>query len=993
MDQPLSLGPDVIMHSIFNRLRPGKVLRASLAASALVLLLGPASAQTWIATSGQWATGTNWQGGVAPVSSNTTALTFNSLYNQGISSTYNGGLGFQINSLTINSNSISTIPFTLSGFSTSHGIQFAGSGAAINFNGVSGATMSSGGAAYDFGAGGTTFNGNGLGTFLISGTIGSGNLTVNGSSASPLAGWLTLSGSNSSWAGTLTVNSGTVNANSTTAFGSGAINVNGGTLGFQGTTYTLNNAMTVGANGMTFATTGSSAGTITLSQTSSLSGGGDLRFRSMGTATTNSTFNVQSAYANSGIVNLDQPGTTLAASAPAVKLQLSSASSSATNNGSMLNATDFQVRGGSFLMLDNTNKVNQRIGSTANVSLSSGELQVKGNSTTATTMSMGTLGIQGLGVVTLTASSTAGVAVTASSISRNNRGVLFLRGELLGAGAPASGRGNLFATTAPTLVGGGGASGTTNMSILPWGYGETSSFSSGSSASFLTYDAVGGLRPLTAAEMAGAFGASDLNVLLASSPTLSGNVSANSLTLSSSATSIGGSGIISLSGGAILNRSSTSIASTVGLDFGSAEGIFISPSNLTVNGVITGTNGITKVGNGTLTLNGVNTYGGTTTINGGNIQFALASAFGNSTQINVAGGAWNSTGSASSPTSGAGLSYTGNLNATLTQGINVLSGNLALTSVGTNRLILSGNITGSGGVVVGPVSGNGEIELTGNNTYTGVTRVNSGKLFVNSDNALGAGNTVDLAATLTATGTINSTKGINFSGSSSVIDTGSNLVLFGGTITGSGSFTKQGSGTLILSGNGAYTGSVSIGNSTTNGGSLYVNGTVLGSSITSYTVTNGQLGGSGTVGSISLATAGQISPGALSGQVGTLTAASLSYANNATMNFDMSAASNDLLIVGATFNKSLAANILNFNFNDLGVTTGSYDLVKWGSTTSTFNLGTDFTATWNNPLITGNFQITGNTLQYVVTAVPEPTTMVALGLGAVALIRRRRKNS
>ena len=52
-------------------------------------------------------------------------------------------------------------------------------------------------------------------------------------------------------------------------------------------------------------------------------------------------------------------------------------------------------------------------------------------------------------------------------------GAAFFRGTSLGA-APAANVANVLFAAPPTLIGGGGAAGTTNISILPWGIGNTS---------------------------------------------------------------------------------------------------------------------------------------------------------------------------------------------------------------------------------------------------------------------------------------------------------------------------------------------------------------------------------------------------------------------------------------------------------------------------------------------------------------------------------------
>ena len=88
-------------------------------------------------------------------------------------------------------------------------------------------------------------------------------------------------------------------------------------------------------------------------------------------------------------------------------------------------------------------------------------------------------------------------------------------------------------------------------------------------------------------------------------------------------------------------------------------------------------------------------------------------------------------------------------NGTLTVAGNVTVGankELVLTSPdNTRQLTLSGSVGDNGGGASGvTVTGGGWVNLTGNNTYSGVTVVSAGTLFINKTNALGstAGNTV-----------------------------------------------------------------------------------------------------------------------------------------------------------------------------------------------------------------------------------------------------------
>jgi len=152
-----------------------------------------------------------------------------------------------------------------------------------------------------------------------------------------------------------------------------------------------------------------------------------------------------------------------------------------------------------------------------------------------------------------------------------------------------------------------------------------------------------------------------------------------------------------------------------------------------VSGTIAGKGGaLVKVGTGTLTLTGSNTYDGATAINGGilavnrdaNLGTGLLSFDGGTLQVRVPGG-----GIASSKS------------ITLDVG-----GGTFLAEAGTTSILL-GSISGVGSLTK---DGPGTLTLAGNNTYGGGTVLDAGTLTVNSARALGAGDVVINGGTLSA---------------------------------------------------------------------------------------------------------------------------------------------------------------------------------------------------------------------------------------------------
>jgi len=108
--------------------------------------------------------------------------------------------------------------------------------------------------------------------------------------------------------------------------------------------------------------------------------------------------------------------------------------------------------------------------------------------------------------------------------------------------------------------------------------------------------------------------------LAAGTITVSGTVSANSLTFGSA------SGAIVLSGG------------TISLG-GTTPTITVSNTSDTISSAIIGSAGLTKNGTGNLTLSGNNTYSGNTTVNAGRLKAGSTTALSSSSAMSVAAGA------------------------------------------------------------------------------------------------------------------------------------------------------------------------------------------------------------------------------------------------------------------------------------------------------------------------------------------------------------------
>lgn len=169
----------------------------------------------------------------------------------------------------------------------------------------------------------------------------------------------------------------------------------------------------------------------------------------------------------------------------------------------------------------------------------------------------------------------------------------------------------------------------------------------------------------------------------------------------------------------------------------------------TFTGTITGTGGLTKVGNGTLNLTNASTYSGDTRIEGGMIVLANANALQNSTLDTGPAGTQSA-----NLTLGEGTTYN----------IGGLKGSadfdLAVShlSVGANNqdTVFSGALLGAFNNNVTKV-GTGTLTFAGNNTYTGSTTVSAGSLQVGQGGVgqTGLGDvTVESGSTIFGTGVI-----------------------------------------------------------------------------------------------------------------------------------------------------------------------------------------------------------------------------------------------
>jgi outer membrane autotransporter protein len=256
--------------------------------------------------------------------------------------------------------------------------------------------------------------------------------------------------------------------------------------------------------------------------------------------------------------------------------------------------------------------------------------------------------------------------------------------------------------------------------------------------------------------------------------------------------------------------------------------------------------GLIKVGTGTLTLSGANTYTGPTVVNAGTLQAGAVSAFSSASAFTVASGATLDL---------AGFNQT---IGSLAGFGSVTLGSATLTTNGDGSdTTFSGTISGSGRVVK---IGGGMLTLSGNNSYQGGTFLNEGTLAVGSSRALGTG-ALTLADGTTLQAAVSGlvlANTLRLNGDVTV-DTQSNTMTLSGPISGTGGLDKIGSGTLMLTGASTYTGTTNVSD-----GVLNVNGSLVS---TVCVCSGGMLTGTGTIGGLSVGGGGTVAPG---NSIGTL---------------------------------------------------------------------------------------------------------------------------
>ena len=216
------------------------------------------------------------------------------------------------------------------------------------------------------------------------------------------------------------------------------------------------------------------------------------------------------------------------------------------------------------------------------------------------------------------------------------------------------------------------------------------------------------------------------------------------------------------------------------------------PYSIIGTGSIDGATGITKNGNGAVTIANDNTYTGPTTLNTGTLNVNSATALGIGTLVINGGVLDNTSGAPLTLTTNNAQTWNSNVTFAGTNDLNLGSGAVALpascdVSVTAGNLTVGGVISGTGPLTK---SGAGTLTFTKTNTYSGGTTINAGTLTL--DVSARSGGISNLGAFSSgALGNLEIRSGSNAGVDSSGLDNNAKF-------TGTGTFTKTGTGYMGL---------------------------------------------------------------------------------------------------------------------------------------------------------------------------------------------------
>lgn len=718
--------------------RPRGVTRLFCALILLALIHCAQGGWIWTGTGGNvnWNTPGNWNSGTIPTSNPATDLIFAGNTNTGtalVPLNQNIAGTFQLNSIAFS-------PTAGTFFLGGNPLAFTGSGNTITQNSASAQNI-----ANNFTASANsivlTLTGDGSGVVTLSGAINTAGGSKDYAITKTGTSTFVLSGANA-YRGTTTINGGVLNIQNGSALGAttaGTIVASGAALQIQNNIAVGTEALTLNGSGIasdgalrnisgnnsfagaiTLASTstiGTDAGTLTLSGV--ISGSGGLTKTGAGTLTLSGAANntyTGATTVNQGTLILAKPGSALQ---PAI-----------TIGGAGYTAT---VQLGAALQLYGANVT---INSQGQLNLNNyneyiGTLTMSGGGNVVTGTGILYLGGTGLNTIasSVTSTLTGNYSLVTNQIFNVASGTAPSGVDLLISGPVAefTAGSTVTKTGAGTLVLSGAnsytglttiSSGVLNIQNAN-GLGTTAAGTTVSAGAALQLQ--GGISVGSEALTLNGGGISNDGALRS----ISGNNSyAGTITLASASRIYADAATLTLSGGVVTSGFTTT--------FGGA-------GNIAETGIISGTGGLVKNGNGTLTLSGADTFSGSTTINAGTLTAAAGSgnaALGSTSSITVNSGGTLLLGASNQINNAATMTLAGG---TFAKG-NFSEGSTIATGLGSLTLTASGSTidfgTGTVGVLTFASLAPGSFTLTITNWTGTIATQGTGstdRLIFNSD--------------------------------------------------------------------------------------------------------------------------------------------------------------------------------------------------------------------------------------------------------------------
>lgn len=504
-----------------------------------------------------------------------------------------------------------------------------------------------------------------------------------------------------------------------------------------------------------------------------------------------------------------------------------------------------------------------------------------------------------------------------------------------------------------------------------------------------------GAKTLSGGTIAGTLGGAESTTVNGGTVTVSTGSIVGDVTLDSGTLSLGNNnavtGTVSTTGSVINYAAGITSAAPIDLDSDTTQ-LQVLTGSATQAGVIsetTGPHGFEKIGDGTLTLSGTNTYSGATTLNSGRLNIGNNSALGTGDLI-INGGTLSDDGTARTITNNVvanssfaveSADFSGALDI---GGLDIAGPGITIDSIGGSSqadLRVNGAVTGSHGVSYTASQGNFwtvDYEGTAANTLTGTTTVGdqvqlglfktggvnaiAGDLTIDAGGRVrfGGSNQMDDNATLTNNGTFSAgTLGptiyetIGTLNGWGLVQASGTVILtvsdgkYAGTFSSTSSspgavpdfeLIKQSPGTLTLSGDSSST--WTVGSAQVNQGTLLINGNV---PVPVTVNAGGILGGTGTIGgNTTINNNGTLSPGTSPGT--TTFGSDLILNSGSILDYELDTPGtvgsnvNDLAVVNGNLTLDGILNV-----TDLGsFGAGTYTLITYGGilTNNTVEIGT-----------------------------------------------------